>query len=561
MFEVNSNPPSANAITSLAETNAFLAEQVMPKVYQQLQLFASDPTFVEQLKLPFGDTWDIQKAQTLATEWLTGNFSTLAPIKIVTSADIKGSSGGFADATNQIYLAEDILTGSNVNQAVSVVLEEIGHSLDPRLNSSDSLGDEGEIFANIVQGKVLSPEQIQTLKSEDDATVVILDGETVVLEMNLQSDWYVWRYSDWRKNDGNVDWFNPEGRTIQKGNRPDSKDGIYINWGLGSPFDASNISNSNNSDYFAVHGSAYADFEAGKTYKFTVNADDGIILTAQPKDQKLTINGVITPYDTAQNKYAWQKYDDNNPQAKEYNFTPDQTGTYRVNFWSYDITGNASVDISWENSNSIIEVPSYLGWSDNYEDRAYEGYKTQEWLSLSGAPIQLTLGGLANIWNNENKDDAAELLQHYLGNTGTTKDIDLSEAEQESNGVRDALKRGEDQIIEKAKQAVENGFQTGNIKIGAQGTNLIGNNSYYYSDYYYSNLDNWQAALGKFDMIHEGNFSISPNDRKINISITSTLKDVYDFEDFNPAHFLHLYGTARNFAVTGKLNKSLEISY
>ncbi|WP_027249010.1 M23 family metallopeptidase [Planktothrix agardhii] len=354
MFEVNPSPQSANAITSLAETNAFLAEQVMPKVYQQLQLFASDPTFLEQLKLPFGDTWDIQKAQTLATEWLTGNFSTLAPIKIVTSADIKGASGAFADTTNQIYLAEDILTGSNVNQAVSVVLEEIGHSIDSRLNSSDSLGDEGEIFANIVQGKVLSPEQIQTLKSEDDATVVILDGETVVLEMNLQADWYVWRYSDWRKNDGNVDWFNPDGNTIQKGNRPDGKDGIYINWGLGSPFDASNISDGNNSDYFAVAGSAFPDFEAGKTYKFTVNADDGIILTAQPKDQKLTINGVITPYDTAQNKYAWQKYDDNNPQAKEYNFTPDQTGTYRVNFWSYDITGNASVDISWEEGSQAL---------------------------------------------------------------------------------------------------------------------------------------------------------------------------------------------------------------
>ncbi|MGL5131897.1 MAG: hypothetical protein ACRC78_05170, partial [Planktothrix sp.] len=102
MFEVNPNPTSANAITSLAETNTFLVEQVMPKVYQQLQVFASDPTFVEQLKLPFGDTWDIQKAQTLATEWLTGNFSTLAPIQIVTSAEIKGSSGAFADTTNQI---------------------------------------------------------------------------------------------------------------------------------------------------------------------------------------------------------------------------------------------------------------------------------------------------------------------------------------------------------------------------------------------------------------------------------------------------------------------------
>lgn len=347
MFEVNPNPTSANAITSLADTNAFLAEQVMPKVYQQLQLFASDPTFVEQLKLPFGDTWDIQKAQTLATEWLTGNFSTLAPIKIVASADINGSSGGFAEATNQIYLAKDILTGSNVNQAVSVVLEEIGHSIDPRLNSSDSLGDEGEIFSNIVQGKVLSPEQIQTLKTDDDAAVVILDGENVVLEMNLQSDWNVWRYDDWRNKESDF-WYQPNGNTIQKGNRPDGKDGIYINWGLGSPFDDSNISDGNNSDYFAVQGAAYADFEAGKTYKFTVNADNGIIVTARPKDQKLTLNGVITPYDTVQNKYLWQQYDDNNPQAKEYNFTPDQTGTYRVDFWSYDVTGNASVDISWE---------------------------------------------------------------------------------------------------------------------------------------------------------------------------------------------------------------------
>ena len=371
MFEVNPSPQSANAITSLAETNAFLAEQVMPKVYQQLQLFASDPTFLEQLKLPFGDTWDIQKAQTLATEWLTGDFSTFAPIKIVASADINGSSGAFADTTNQIYLAEDVLTGSNVNQAVSVVLEEIGHSIDPRLNSSDSIGDEGEIFANIVQGKGLSPEQIQTLKSEDDATVVILDGENVVIEMNLQSDWTVWRYADWRNN--NFDWLKPDGGTIQKGNRPDSKDGIYIDWGIGSPFnasnidskdsiyvdwglDTSNISNSNNSDYFAVQGIASADFEAGKTYKFTVNADNGIIVAARPKDEDFTINSFITPVDTAQNEVLWQEYNDNNPQAREYNFTPDQTGIYEVYFWSYDVTGNASVDISWEKLNFTVNT-------------------------------------------------------------------------------------------------------------------------------------------------------------------------------------------------------------
>jgi hypothetical protein len=56
----------------------------------------------------------------------------------------------------------------NPAAVADVLLEEIGHSVDARLNVTDSPGDEGAIFAAVVQGKELSEGELQGLKSEDD---------------------------------------------------------------------------------------------------------------------------------------------------------------------------------------------------------------------------------------------------------------------------------------------------------------------------------------------------------------------------------------------------------
>ncbi|WP_242048849.1 CAP domain-containing protein [Planktothrix sp. FACHB-1365] len=372
MFEVNPSPTSANAITSLAETNAFLAEQVMPKVYQQLQLFASDPTFVEQLKLPFGDTWDIQKAQTLATEWLTGDFSTLAPIKIVASADINGSSGAFADTTNQIYLAEDILTGSNVNQAVSVVLEEIGHSLDPRLNSSDSIGDEGEIFANIVQGKVLSPEQIQTLKAENDHATITIDGNILSVEFNDVYDYYSQNWGgeifDWTTGQNESKGWYPFTRNDQ--NAVSTRDSISRNWGNSSPSDVG-------SDYFGVNLWTIADFEAGNTYNFSVTADDfyrvGVIpLNAYDSNQWVNISG---------QDWNWLNDAYN---GKQYTFTPTISGEYWVYAGYAEKQDTASFNISWTTNNNGGGTTN--NDANSFEQRVFE-LTNQERLNAGLLPL------------------------------------------------------------------------------------------------------------------------------------------------------------------------------
>jgi Ca2+-binding RTX toxin-like protein len=63
-----------------------------------------------------------------------------------------------------------------------VILEEVGHWVDRQINTTDAVGDEGAIFAALVQGESLSSEDLQLLRAEDDRTVVILDGQSIAIE-------------------------------------------------------------------------------------------------------------------------------------------------------------------------------------------------------------------------------------------------------------------------------------------------------------------------------------------------------------------------------------------
>ncbi|MEG4634482.1 C39 family peptidase [Microcoleus sp. AR_TQ3_B6] len=158
----------------------------MPTVYQDLQRFAADPNLNEKLKLAFGSDYNVQTAQTIVGNWLIGDFSTIPPIELVERGDIAGANGAFAAATNKIYLSKDILTGETANTAAvkDVILEEIGHSIDTLVNAVDAPGDEGEIFADVVQEKTLGATDWANLKAEDDSTTINIDGKQYLAEMN-----------------------------------------------------------------------------------------------------------------------------------------------------------------------------------------------------------------------------------------------------------------------------------------------------------------------------------------------------------------------------------------
>lgn len=63
------------------------------------------------------------------------------------------------------------------------LLEELGHGVDWKLHPSlDTLGDEGEIFSDLVRGVELSESELQRIKTEDDRVMINIDGQTLGLE-------------------------------------------------------------------------------------------------------------------------------------------------------------------------------------------------------------------------------------------------------------------------------------------------------------------------------------------------------------------------------------------
>ena len=109
--------------------------------------------------------------------------------EIISQSDLQGANAGFAVETNTVYLAEEFLIENEGNSdAISLVLlEEIGHYFDSQLNAEDSLGDEGELFANLVLDKDLDIKELERLKAEEDQIIIHFDGEDFSIEQNSSS--------------------------------------------------------------------------------------------------------------------------------------------------------------------------------------------------------------------------------------------------------------------------------------------------------------------------------------------------------------------------------------
>jgi uncharacterized protein YjdB len=176
---------STDSNSSLPDSSVdLLTGQAMSEVYGDLSKFAAGPDFVAKMNLAFGENWDAAGAKALAEGWFNRDFSAIPPVKVVSSAEIAGANGAFAAATDTIYLSKEFLAQNAMNPAAvaDVLLEEIGHSVDARLNVADSPGDEGAIFAAVVQGKTFDGAYLASLKAEDDSETIHLNGKEIQVE-------------------------------------------------------------------------------------------------------------------------------------------------------------------------------------------------------------------------------------------------------------------------------------------------------------------------------------------------------------------------------------------
>ncbi|MEO1672185.1 MAG: hypothetical protein AAFR77_15640 [Cyanobacteria bacterium J06631_2] len=136
----------------------------------------------ELLAQAFSNSFDRNIADILIQNWQAEDFTEFPEIELISRSEIDNANGAYAKDTKTIYLAQELLLAGNSEFVAGIILEEYGHHLDTLLNQADTPGDEGAFFSALVRGKKLAPEQLQTIRVENDNAIVVLNGEPVRIE-------------------------------------------------------------------------------------------------------------------------------------------------------------------------------------------------------------------------------------------------------------------------------------------------------------------------------------------------------------------------------------------
>jgi VCBS repeat-containing protein len=192
MANVNiSNISSRNIIVEsslvLDSSQILPVEKALFLAQDYLQDFASQSDFRDKLATVFSEQANFDA---FSTDLFSGDISVLPKIEICSASNINGANGAFAAKTNRIYLSQEFIAKNqeNVSEITRVFLEEVGHWIDAKVNTQDTVGDEGELFSNVVRGIDLSESQLINIKQEDDSALVNIDGQEVLIEQAVSLD-------------------------------------------------------------------------------------------------------------------------------------------------------------------------------------------------------------------------------------------------------------------------------------------------------------------------------------------------------------------------------------
>ncbi|WP_353674753.1 ExeM/NucH family extracellular endonuclease [Synechocystis sp. LKSZ1] len=144
------------------------------------ELAQEEERYYSILTEAFGSHFDGVVAESIRTQWASGDFSQ-APAIEIWSGGTGVILGAYSSEINRIYLAQWVIDQGQSATLANVLLEEIGHSIDAQINTSDTPGDEGQLFSELVRGNILRDEQLAAIKSENDwQTITIADQKLTV---------------------------------------------------------------------------------------------------------------------------------------------------------------------------------------------------------------------------------------------------------------------------------------------------------------------------------------------------------------------------------------------
>ncbi|NTW20226.1 MAG: hypothetical protein HGA42_11740 [Nostocales cyanobacterium W4_Combined_metabat2_030] len=222
-----------------------ILNSVLPITYNQLIDFANKNNFWQVFDTAFGTQYNRSLAEILRLQWEAGDFSQLPQIEILDSSILGSANGAYASSENRIYLSNTFVASASLAAISGVLLEEIGHFVDAKINQTDSAGDEGAIFAALVQGQNLDVETLRILKAEDDHSIITLNGQSTPVEQSVNLSISPSNVTQTEGNLGNKPFTFTVTRT------GDTTGTNSVNWSVNSPASFDDFANTTGTITFA----------------------------------------------------------------------------------------------------------------------------------------------------------------------------------------------------------------------------------------------------------------------------------------------------------------------
>ncbi|WP_204106792.1 MULTISPECIES: PA14 domain-containing protein [Spirulina sp. CCY15215] len=319
IIEIISDRPDLTEIVIEAVNNAA----------DNLETFSQQPDFLERVQFTFGEEIQLENVTEAVANIISGQE--FPRLEILTQSELGSANAAYGIETNTIYLSQEILETHAENPQIisNIILEELGHYLDVKLETDDTPGDEGAIFARVVQGIDLDDPQLQALQQESDRLTLTLNGETITAELNgtgLRGEYY-----------NREDFGQPQTSRIDPN--------LNFLWGLGTP-----AWGSVGADRFSIRWTGWLEAPSSETYDLTLEANGR---------SRIWLQNPATG--------EWHKlldtWNQGDPSTTTHNITipfPLQQSThYPIKIEYQDDIGEASLNLKWESPSRPQEtIPS-----------------------------------------------------------------------------------------------------------------------------------------------------------------------------------------------------------
>ena len=367
----------------------------LSSLYNQLTSFANLSNFWSRFDSVFGTSYDKAIAVKLLSQLKAKDFSQLPKIDVVSSTVLGNARAAYGTSTNTIYISDSFLKTSITTPSaiIAVLLEEIGHYIDAKINKMDTNGDEGERFSNVVRGVTLSSSELTRIQNENDWGKITLNGKSITVEKAAPVVYETNKVASGLGYNIEVSGTNAIGSTSKSSNNVLS----FFNGTIVAP-----IANSvyTNFDGYDISGTTIVYSKKGEIYRYSLGTTTRLTTNAM-NDYKPQIDGT---------NVVWYANDGTDVEIFRNNGTT-----------TTQLTNNTSDEYDLQISGNYT---TWVGWDGNdYEIYLNNGTTTTQVTNNTTDDYNPVISSNKLAWRGWN--GTTENLFYYNGTTVTQATINL----------------------------------------------------------------------------------------------------------------------------------------